>query len=108
MNESADQAGIEVGLGIFPAVKMNKIEKVGFTAGSLKSDHFTSSPSFLSSFPQVTCAAEHLSLLALLLMPFACSNAAAIFSQEGRRFQLRPWCRFDFLVGFNPSSWVIE
>lgn len=35
------------------------------------------------SADQVTCAAEHLSLLALLLMPFACSNAAAIFSQEG-------------------------
>eukprot|EP00438_Fugacium_kawagutii_P031854 Skav224107 [mRNA] locus=scaffold2427:7106:9707:+ [translate_table: standard] len=32
---------------------------------------------------QVTCAAEHLSLLALLFFPFACSNAAAIFSQQG-------------------------
>eukprot|EP00913_Durusdinium_trenchii_P035164 g32896.t1 len=35
------------------------------------------------SAAQVTCAAEHLSLFALLLIPFLCSNAAAIFSQAG-------------------------
>ena len=36
-----------------------------------------------SCLAQVTCGTEHLSLFALLFLPFLCSNAAAIFSSEG-------------------------
>ena len=71
---------------------VNMIKTSGLHLG-LNSDQFSLLSSSFPDFGEVTCAAEHLSLLALLLMPFACSNAAAIFSQQGPESSSGPRCR---------------